>query len=292
MIKSISIFVVGVLSLASASILVKFCTDVPSVMIATYRLVLSSIFLIFLFKLKGIRLSHVGKKELLLSILSGVVLAIHFLSWFASLKLTSVASSVVLVTTNPLFVGIFSILFLREKLQKEIIIGIILSIAGSIVLAVGDSGLEGFKATDNKALIGDLLALFGAICASWYLIIGSKIRETLDIVTYTTIAYTASAVVLLIVSAVQGVPFTGYSNTSYISMVMLAIFPQLIGHTSVNWALKHLKTSMVAITILGEPIGATIMAYFIFDETIDIYKFIGICLIFISIIIASRKGAK
>jgi len=108
---------------------------------------------------------------------------------------------------------------------------------------VGDSGLEGFKATGNKALIGDLLALFGAICASWYLIIGSKIRETLDIVTYTTIAYTASAVVLLIVSALQGVHFTGYSNTSYISMVLLAIFPQLIGHTSVNWALKHLKTS-------------------------------------------------
>ncbi|MCA1927063.1 MAG: DMT family transporter [Calditerrivibrio sp.] len=292
MIKNILIFVIGILSLASSSILVKFCSDVPSIMIATYRLVISSIILIGIAKIKGFSLKDVDKRDLLLSILSGFILTIHFISWFASLKLTSVASSVVLVTTNPLFVGIFSVIFLKEKLQKEIVIGIFLSIFGSIVLAVGDSGLSGFSIKDTDALLGDLLALLGAVCASCYLLLGSKVRERLDIMTYITIAYSSSAIFLLAFSIVQGISFTGYSTTSYISMVMLAIFPQMIGHTSVNWSLKHLKPSMVAIGILGEPIGATIMAYFIFNETIDIYKFIGICLIFLSILIASRKGAK
>lgn len=292
MIKNISIFTIGILSLAMASILVKFCTDVPSVMIATYRLVISSIILIVIYKIKGYSFKDIGRNEFLLSILSGFILALHFASWFASLKLTSVASSVVLVTTNPLFVGVFSVFFLKEKLHKEILIGIVLSILGSAILAVGDSGLKGLSITDKSALLGDLLALFGAVCASCYLLIGSKVREKLDIVSYVTLAYTASAVFLLIFSIVQGLSFTGYKQTSYLSMLLLAIFPQLIGHTAVNWSLKHLKPSMVAIGILGEPIGATILAYFIFHETIDIYKFIGICLIFISIIIASKKGAK
>ncbi|MEF3255422.1 MAG: DMT family transporter [Deferribacterales bacterium] len=292
MIKNISIFTIGIISLASASILVKFCTDVPSLMIATYRLVISALILIIFFKIKGGTFKTIRRKDILLSILSGFILSVHFATWFESLKLTSVASSVVLVTTNPLFVGIFSVIFLKEKLQKEIVIGIFLSIVGSAILAVGDSGLSGFAITDKNALIGDILALIGAICASCYLLIGSKVREHLDITTYVTLAYTSSAIFLLLLSLTKGIPFTGYKNSSYLSMLLLAIFPQLVGHTSINWALKHLKTSMVAIAILGEPIGATILAYFIFNETIDIYKFIGICLIFISIIIASKKGAK
>ncbi|MCX8083877.1 MAG: DMT family transporter [Calditerrivibrio sp.] len=292
MIKNITIFTIGIISLAMASILVKFCDDVPSVMIATYRLVISSLILLIIFKIKGHTFKTLGRKEFVLSIISGFILSLHFVSWFASLKLTSVASSVVLVTTNPLFVGLFSVIFLKERLHKEILIGIFLSIIGSMILALGDSGLKGLVITDKNALLGDILALFGAICASCYLLIGSKVRETLDIVTYVTVAYTASAIFLLLFSIFQGLPFTGYKDTSYISMILLAIFPQLIGHTAVNWSLKHLKPSMVAIGILGEPIGATILAYFIFGELIDLYKFIGICLIFISILIASRKGAK
>jgi drug/metabolite transporter (DMT)-like permease len=292
MLKKISIFTVGIISLAMASILVKFCTDVPSVMIATYRLVISSVVLIIIYKIKGFSFRDVGKRELLLSILSGFILALHFVSWFASLKLTSVASSVVLVTTNPLFVGLFSVIFLKEKLHKEILIGIVLSIVGSIILAVGDSGLKGLSISDKGAVLGDILALLGAICASCYLLVGSKVREKLDIVTYVTIAYTASAVFLLMFALIQGLPFTGYKISSYISMIMLAIFPQLIGHTAVNWSLKHLKPSMVAIGILGEPVGATILAYFILNEKIDILKFLGICLIMISIVVASKKGSK
>jgi len=261
-------------------------------MIATYRLTLSSIILLIIAKGKGIRFSSFSKKHLLMGMLGGFFLSLHFSFWISSLKLTSVASSVVLVATNPIFVGIFSYVFLREKQPAELILGIILSFLGSMVLAVGDSGLQGLTVQNPSFLLGDMLALLGAIMASGYLMVGSKLREEMDVLSYTSMVYTFSAFFLLIASLCSETPFAGYKPSSYIYMVLLAIIPQLIGHTAFNWALKHLKASMVAITILGEPIGASILAYIIFRETIKSSQLIGIILIFLAIIIGSRKGKK
>ena len=283
---------VGIVAISFASIFIKFCDDVPSIMIATYRLALSSIILLIIAKGKGIRFSSFPKKRLLMGMLGGFFLSLHFSFWISSLKLTSVASSVVLVATNPIFVGIFSYLFLREKQPAELILGIILSFSGSMVLAVGDSGLQGLTVQNPSFLLGDMLALLGAIMASGYLMVGSKLREEMDVLSYTSMVYTFSAFFLLIASLCSGTPFAGYKPGSYIYMVLLAIIPQLIGHTAFNWALKHLKASMVAITILGEPIGASILAYIIFRETIKSSQLIGIILIFLAIIIGSRKGKK
>jgi drug/metabolite transporter (DMT)-like permease len=157
---------------------------------------------------------------------------------------------------------------------------------------VGDIGLSGVTSIGKPALIGDALALTGAFMASGYLIAGSKAREHLDIVTYVTLVFTISALFLLLTSLVIGMPFTGYKPSSYLFMVLLAVVPQLIGHTSINWALKHLKTSMVAISILGEPVGATILAYIFFRESVGAIQLAGIVLIFSAILIASKKGRK
>jgi len=227
-----------------------------------------------------------------MGILGGLFLSLHFSFWISSLKFTSVASSVVLVTTNPIFLGLFSYLFFKEKQPAELILGIILSFSGSIILAVGDSSFQGLTAQNPSFLLGDILALLGAIMASGYLMVGSKLREEMDILPYICMVYTFSAFFLLITSLSLGVSFTGYKQSSYFYMVLLAIVPQLIGHTAFNWALKHLKASMVAITILGEPIGASILAYFIFRETIQSCQSVGIILIFLAIIIASRKAKK
>jgi len=203
-----------------------------------------------------------------------------------------VASSVVLVATNPLFVGLFSYLFFKEKQPAELILGIILSFSGSIILVVGDCGFKGLTAQIPSFLLGDILAFLGAIMASGYLMVGSKLREEMDVLPYISMVYTFSASFLLITSISLQVPFTGYKLSSYFYMVLLAIVPQLIGHTAFNWALKHLKASMVAITILGEPIGASILAYIIFRETIKSFQSVGIILIFLAIIIASRRAKK
>ena len=292
MVKTFAGLSVGIIAISFASIFIKFCNDVPSLMIATYRLCLSSIILLIVARGKGIRFSLLQKRQIFKGMLGGLFLALHFSAWISSLKYTSVASSVVLVTTNPIFVGIFSYLFFREKQSAELIIGIILSFSGSIVLAAGDSGLQGFFIYNSSFLLGDGLALIGAIMASCYLMVGSRLREQMDVLPYTTIVYSFSALFLLIASVLLGIRFTGYKTSSFTYMILLAVIPQLIGHTTINWALKHLKTSMVAVTILGEPIGASILAYLIFQESIKSLQFIGIALIFLAIIISSRKGAR
>ena len=283
---------VGIIAISFASIFIKFCDDVPSIMIATYRLTISSIILLTIAKGRGIRFTSFSKKQLLIGVLGGFFLSLHFSFWISSLKFTSVASSVVLVTTNPIFVGLFSYLLFREKQPPELILGIILSFSGSVILAIGDSGLQGLSIQNPSFLLGDVLALLGAVMTSGYLMVGSKLREEMDVLSYISMVYTFSACFLLIASVSWGISFTGYKTSSYLYMVLLAIVPQLIGHTAINWSLKHLKTSMVAITILGEPIGASILAYIIFHETVESFQGIGIVLIFLAIIISSRKGRK
>jgi len=283
---------IGIVAISFASIFIRFCNDVPSIMIATYRLTLSSVILLIIAKSKGIGLSSYNKRHILMGILGGFFLSLHFSFWISSLKFTSVASSVVLVATNPIFVGLFSYLVFKEKQPAELILGIILSFSGSIILAVGDCAFQGLTAQNPSFLLGDILAFLGAVMASGYLMVGSKLREKMDVLPYISMVYTFSASFLLITSLSLGIPFTGYKPSSYFYMVLLAIVPQLIGHTSFNWALKHLKASMVAITILGEPIGASILAYIIFKETIKSFQLVGIILIFLAIIIASRKAKK
>ena len=292
MIKTIAGVSVGIVAISFAAIFIRLCDDVPSLMIATYRLTLSSIVLLCIAKARGIRLSSFSRRQLLLGMLGGFFLSLHFSLWISSLKFTSVASSVVLVTTNPIFVGLFSYVLFKEKQPPELILGIILSFSGSIILAVGDSGLRGLSVQNPSFLLGDTLALLGAIMVSGYLMVGSHLREEMDVLSYTSVVYSFSAVLLLVTSLCLGIPFTGYKASSYFYMGLLAVVPQLIGHTAINWALKHLKTSMVAITILGEPIGASVLAYVIFNETLGSFQGLGMALIFLAIIIASRKGIK
>lgn len=292
LVKTVACVSIGIVAISFASIFIKFCDDVPSIMIATYRLTLSSIVLLGIAKVRGIRVSSFSKRQLLLGMLGGFFLSLHFSLWISSLKFTSVASSVVLVTTNPIFVGLFSYILFKEKQPSELIVGIILSFSGSILLAIGDSGLRGLSIQNPSYLLGDTLALLGAIMVSGYLMVGSRLREEMDVLSCTSIVYSFSALFLLATSLSWRIPFTGYKASSYVYMTLLAVVPQLIGHTAINWALKHLKASMVAITILGEPIGASILAYFVFGEIIRSFQGVGIVLIFLAVIIASSKAKK
>ena len=291
MVRTITILSVGIISISFAAIFVRFCDDVPAIMIAAYRLGVASLILLVFSRIRGVSFKISGK-DLLLSIAGGVFLGLHFIFWITSLKYTSVASSVVLVTTNPIFVGIFSYFILKERQHREIIAGTILCLIGSVVIAAGDSGIHSLILLDEKALVGDALALVGAVMASAYLLTGSRVRERLDILTYITIVYTTSAIFLAGVSLLMGISFTGYRSSSYMYMILLAVIPQLVGHTSINWALKHLRAGMIAISILGEAIGATILAYLFFGETVNSSQIVGMVLIFAAIIIASGKGRK
>ena len=291
MIRTVSTLCVGIVAISFAAIFIRFCDDVPTIMIATYRLGIASCILLGVSLARGVSF-RISVRNLLLSMAGGVFLGLHFITWIASLKYTSVASSVVLVTTNPIFVGIFPWLILREKQHGEIIVGTILCLIGSVVIAAGDSGLHALVPVNSMALTGDILALVGAVMASAYLVTGSRVQERLDILTYITIVYTTSALFLVLIALATGVSFTGYRSSSYLYLVLLAVVPQLVGHTAINWALRHLRAGMVAISILGEAIGATILAYLFFSETISVAQIAGMVLIFAAIVIASRKGRK
>jgi len=269
---------IGILAASTASIFIKLC-DAPALIIATYRMVFASLVLIP-FALHKKKAREWGKKDMGWLLLSGLFLSLHFAFWIASLKYTSVASSVVLVTTHPVFVGIGSHFLLREHLRWNLIAGIVLSVLGSSLIGYGD------MATSKEAFMGDGLALLGAIMASGYFLVGRKMRKGQDLLSYIFPVYSTAALVLIVFSLLFQQPFFGYSPTTYLFLILLALIPQLIGHTTFNWALKYLPASMVAVTILGEPVGSTILAYFILGEGLTAWKVLGGILILAGILIA------
>jgi len=281
MIRLYLLLPIGIIAISTASVFIKLC-DAPALVIAAYRLTLASLFLAPFAGHKKIW-QNWKKPEWRWLILSGLFLALHFAFWIASLKFTSVASSVVLVSTNPLFVGLGAWLFLKEPLERNLIIGIGLSLLGSGLISFGDVTLS------KEALMGDGLALLGAITASGYLLVGRKMRKGQDLLSYIFPVYSAGAIVLIIISLAFQKPFFGYSSSTYLYLFLLALVPQLIGHTTFNWALKYLPASLVAIAILGEPVGSTVLAFIFLGEGLTPFKIVGGILIFAGILVAIKK---
>jgi drug/metabolite transporter (DMT)-like permease len=275
--RLVLLLLIGISAASTASIFIKLC-DAPALIISVYRMVFASLILApFAFRQKiwkGWSRSEGGWL-----ILPGTFLGLHFAFWIASLQYTSVASSVVLVSTHPIFVGIGSWIFLKEPLGIKLIAGIILSIFGSALISFGDLSLA------KGALVGDGLALLGAITVSGYFLIGRKMRKGQDLLSYIFPVYSTSALVLILLALLWQNPFFGYTPSTYFLFLLLALIPQLIGHTTFNWALKYIPASLVAITILGEPVGATILAYFILGEGLTLWKGLGGILIFVGIFI-------
>jgi drug/metabolite transporter (DMT)-like permease len=274
---------IGIIAVSTASIFIKLC-DAPVLIIAAYRMMLASLMLTP-FACCNKTWEGWEKDKIGWLLLSGLFLSLHFAFWIASLKYTSVASSVVLVTTHPIFVGIGGWLFLKERLGLNLIFGIALSVLGSGLISYGDMSLS------KEALMGDGLALLGAIAASGYLLVGKKMRKDQDLLSYIFPVYSTGGLILILFALIFQKPFFGYSSSTYFYLFLLALVPQLMGHTTFNWALKYLPASVVAVTILGEPMGSTLLAYFILGEGLTLWKVIGGMSIFAGILIALRKKA-
>ena len=272
---------IGIIAISTASTFIKLC-DAPALIIAAYRMMLASLVLMpYACYEKTWR--GWERNELGWPLLSGLFLSLHFAFWIASLKYTSVASSVVLVTTHPIFVGIGGWLFLKERLGLNLIFGFALSVLGSGLISYGD------MSPSKEVLMGDGLALLGAIAASGYLLVGRKMRKDRNLISYILPVYSTAGLILILLGLIFQKPFFGYSSSTYFYLFLLALVPQLIGHTTFNWALRYLPASVVAITILGEPIGSTILAYFILGEGLTVWKVIGGISILAGILIALKK---
>jgi len=270
---TIPILAIGLMSVSFAAIFIKLIGSagpVHPIVIAAWRLIITSIVIVpvGVVALRG-RLWEVIKKHGPILAIGGVLLGIHFIFWIASLSLTSVASSVVIVCTNPIWVGLASHFILKERPGKNEVIGIALAVVGAVIIGWGDF------AVSHRALLGDMLALCGAFMASGYILLGRRIRADVSLLEYITPVYTIAALVVVPITMIMGLPLGGYSSQVYLLFAALAVIPQLIGHTSFNWALKYLTATVVAVTILGEPVISTILAYFILHESVTVLVVVG-----------------
>ena len=230
--------------------------------VAAWRVGLSLIVVAaFLVPTRGWRQwARLGRTELLLALGAGVMLALHFWAWNASVHFTSIAASVVLVNLQPALVAAISAVWLRERPTRMQVIGIALAIVGVFVVAAGDVGSGGIG-TGSRALLGDALALVGALTVAIYYSSGRRLRQTLDLWPYVALVYGACFVTLVGIALVAGIPLGPQPPRELAIFAGLAIGPMLLGHTGMNWALKRLPAYVVALTTLGEPVGATLLAW-------------------------------
>lgn len=291
----------GIFAVASASLLIRFAQrEVASLVIAAYRMGLSGLILIpFTIPRYNPELRRLSGRELLLAALAGLLLALHFATWILSLEYTSVASSVVLVTTNPLWVALLAPFVLKERLSPLIVIGLLVALAGTVVIGLSDACEQTVvglacpplsQFVQGKAFWGDLLALAGAWTGAGYILIGRSLRPTLSLTPYIFLVYGMAGLILIGMVAVSGQPAFGFSPIIYIYLLLLALLPQLLGHSSFNWALAHLPASYVSIALLGEPVGASILAAVLLGEMPGGLKLVGIALILAGIVIATLRA--
>jgi drug/metabolite transporter (DMT)-like permease len=250
-------------------------------------MILSAIILIPFFILNdGFKKVKAMGIRVFLSLLGiGVVLAVHFASWITSLSMTSVASSVILVHIDPIFVIIVSHYLFEEKITNRTILGIIIALAGATIIAVGDTGLG------ERNIYGDILALIGGIMLGIYILSGRLLRQKLDLTSYVTPVYAFAAFFLIIGSILSGKSFTGYPLHEYLLFLLLAIIPMIFGHTVYNWVLKYVTAPVVSISLLGEPVAASFLAIFFLGEFPSTWTIIGGVITMIGILICVYRSS-
>lgn len=286
----------GILFVSTASIFIRFAqAEASSIVIAASRLLIASLVLIpIALMVSREDLRRLTREDWFKAGLSGLFLALHFATWIQSLEFTTIASSVVLVTTTPLWVALLSPLILKENIRRAVIIGLIISVIGGVIVGLGNACIlsqsrlrcEGQMLT-GRAMTGNFLALFGAWMAAGYMLMGRQLRKKLNTVAYTAIVYGAAAILLLGVVVARAEPVFSYSSEIYLWLLALGIFPQLLGHSLFNWSLKYISAAYVSLTLLGEPIGTIILALILLNETPTALEAAGAVLILVGIIIGS-----
>lgn len=253
---------IGVISVSTSAILVKV-SSAPSGVIAFYRLFFSVLFMLPVFLIKYVpELRLITRRDWIYSIVAGVFLAFHFILWFESLNYTSVASSTVLVTLQPLFAFAGTYFFFKEKFTWKAILSGLLAIGGSVIISWGDFKISG------SALFGDILALIACALVTAYLMFGQTVRKRLSLITYTFVVYSISTVTLLLYVLIVQEPLLPYATSDWVYFILLALIPTLLGHTLFNWSLKWLSTSTISMAILFEPVGAAVLAYYLLQESV------------------------
>jgi drug/metabolite transporter (DMT)-like permease len=290
----------AVLAISTGSIFIRLAqAEAEPMVIAFYRLGIASLVLLpFALRHRG-EINRLEKNQWSLLALGGIALALHFATWISSLRFTSVMSSVVFVNTSPLWVAALSPVLLKESISRGAKLGLGLAFLGGLVVAASSSmqiqggrlvwaGFWAGGVEASRVWLGNFLALAGAWCATAFLLVGRKLRPNLSLVSYTFLLYGSAAVVMLVVVLASGQPLAGYSVQTYIWLAALAFIPQLIGHSLFNWALRFIPAAYVSVVLLGEPVGASLLALIFLKELPGWIEGFGAVIILSGIYIVSR----
>jgi drug/metabolite transporter (DMT)-like permease len=284
------------LSISFAPVLVRLAqgTGVPSLLIAGSRLILAALFLtpLALRAENRARLRALTRRDFFLATVSGMFLALHFAAWVTSLEYTSVLLSVVFVTSSPLWVAILEFLFLQARLPRLVVIGLLIAVSGGLLIGFAGQSPDLDTISTRSDLIGGGLSLIGAVAVAVYLIIGRKLRENMPLIPYVWLVYGCAGLILMLAVFVTGIPLTGYPADGYLWLLAMAIFPQLIGHSSLNYAVAYLPATLVSMVTQLEPIGSAILAYILFNELPLPLQILGSGIILCGVMLANLGQAR
>jgi len=273
--------VLGIVAVSFGAIFVRFASEASPLAISAWRLSIAALILIPIAWMRKQR--TLTPRMTLWCLASGAVLALHFILWISSLSYTSVASSVLFVTTHPLFVGLGSFFFLKERPTRFLLIGASFALLGGVLIGFGDLQIAG------AAVKGDLLAVVGGLMAAVYFMIGRHVRQTVSATEYVAVTYGTAAILVLAICGITQTQLFGFSSATVWFLILLGLIPQLLGHSTFNWALKHLPASHVSILILGEPIGSGVLALLFFREIPTGLNLAGAAFILVGIYLSLRN---
>lgn len=284
---------IGILAVSTAAIFIRLAQegDAPSLVIAAFRMTVAALVLApVTLRRYAPEVRKLTFNEIRLGLISGAFLGIHFATWITSLEYTSVVSSVVLVTTSPLWVALLSPFLLRERFGWWAFFGLLLALAGGIL--VGLSGEAGKPPTRSEPLLGNGLALLGAFAVAFYFIIGRRLRNKMSLVAYTWLVYSTAAVTLMVTALLSGQTAFGFAPETYLWMILMGLIPQLIGHSAFNYALGYLPAAYVSLFVLCEPIASGALAMLFLDEIPVPLQLLGSALILTGIAVTSREQSQ
>lgn len=288
--------IIAVLSVGISAILIRWVEDAPALSIAFYRLFFTTLMIapVAFWKHRA-EFANLSRKDLVVALVVGAVLAVHFASWIESLFHTSVASSVIIVSMEAILATIGAAVFLGERVARRSWMLIGVAFVGVALLALGDAGGFSGGGPDGgfpRAMYGNMLAFIGAIAAAIYFVAGRNLRQRVHLILYVGIVYWMCSVVLFAFALAGNAPLTGFSARTWTLFVLMAIFPTIGGHTLFNWSLRYLRAATVSTAILGEPIVAAVLAALVFQEIPGALGLVGGAIALVGILGVVRTSEK
>lgn len=277
--------IVGVIAVSFSAIFIKWCTA-PASIIGMYRLLLTVVLFLPFTWAQRRAFRDCSRKDWTYLCLSGLFLGLHFLFWIGSLKHTSVTSSMIITALQPIFVMVGALIVFSERTRLTALGSVSIAILGAGIIGWGDVHMS------NESAHGDLQSLLGTVAISVYMLVGQGVRTRIPSTSYNTVVFAIAGLVLGIYNWIAMIPVTGYSWTDWKWFLLLALIPTVFGHALFNWMLKYVNAVTISVSILGEPVGAIILAALLLNERIQLVQYVGGCLCLVGVWIFVQSQAK